>query len=438
MGPSLFTLPQLVDELFLLARPGQPIPFAYETLPVICQYFYEDGTQLKAYQDPVAFARECAAKTRDTEAAVATFLQKSRQLYDLTAHVFLERSLHKLSTYLRKDTLRSMLQLYKLNAFSTMHQVNARKFKDPRLVQLFDRYATYNGSDPYQAPATLNVIPHLEHNVGAYYPRLGMYSIVQALVQLARSVGVDFHFEEAVEEILLSNKMVQGVRVGGVSFPADKVVSNVDVTLTYRHLVSGFSPARFLLTQPRSSSALIFYWGLDRVFPDLDLHNIFFSADYRAEFSHIWEKQTLYEDPTVYWYISSQRVKDDAPPGHSNCFCMINTPPDTGQDWGAHIAYIRPRILQKTSRLLGIPIAQHIVSEQVQDPRTIASRTASFQGALYGNSSNNVFAAFLRHPNFSRKIKGLYFAGGSVHPGGGIPLCLLSAKIIDDLIPAAS
>jgi phytoene dehydrogenase-like protein len=165
------------------------------------------------------------------------------------------------------------------------------------------------------------------------------------------------------------------------------------------------------------------------------MHNIFFSEDYEQEFEHLFKKGTIYEDPTVYINCTAVSKPDDAPVGSMNWFTMINVPNNQGQDWDQLIAKARKDILAKLSRLLHADIEQLIDFEEILDPRTIESKTSSAQGALYGNSSNTRFAAFLRHPNFSSQLKNLYFCGGSVHPGGGIPLALLSAKIMSEDIP---
>ena len=434
MGPSLFTLPQEVDKLFELAGEDPGPYFSYVKLDLLCRYFFGDGTILNAYSEPVKFAKELEEKTGESADHILQFLGRSEQLYGITSHVFLERSLHKLSTYLRKDTLKSVLQLHKLDAFRTMHKANSAYFSHKKLVQLFDRYATYNGSDPYQAPATLNVISHLEHNLGAYFPNGGMYTIINALEKLARKIGVEFFLNSPVERILVENKCVSGIETKGKNYPASLVVSNMDIVPTYRKLLPNEKAPEKILKQPRSSSALIFFWGMNREFPELDLHNIFFSEDYKEEFAHIWEKGSIGSDPTVYLYISSKLNPQDAAIGGENWFCMINVPPDTGQDWESLCHAARKSILKKLSKSLGTDVEACIVEEARLDPRSIERRTSSFQGALYGNSSNNPMAAFMRHPNFSQKIKNLYFVGGSVHPGGGIPLCLLSAKIVGDLV----
>jgi phytoene dehydrogenase-like protein len=164
------------------------------------------------------------------------------------------------------------------------------------------------------------------------------------------------------------------------------------------------------------------------------VHNIFFSDDYKAEFSDIFEKKIIHDDPTVYINITSKMNTTDAPINSENWFVMVNAPHNDNQNWDKIIQEARRTILKKISAVLKVDIESLIKVEHVLEPRLIESKTGSFKGALYGSSSNNRNAAFNRQPNFSKEHKGLYFCGGSVHPGGGIPLCLLSAKITADLI----
>ena len=183
------------------------------------------------------------------------------------------------------------------------------------------------------------------------------------------------------------------------------------------------------LSQERSSSAIVFYWGIRKEFKELDLHNIFFAEDYKAEFEAIFEQKTMYKDPTIYINISSKICKEDAPNQSENWFVMVNAPANIGQNWDELVANTKKNVIEKLNAHFKMDIESLIECEEILDPRTIESKTSSYQGSLYGTSSNSKFSAFLRHPNFKKNIKGLYFVGGSVHPGGGIPLCLLSAKI---------
>jgi phytoene desaturase len=281
----------------------------------------------------------------------------------------------------------------------------------------------------------MSMIPHLEMGLGTYFPERGMHQIPLSLYELACEQGVEFHFNTPVEEILTEKKKVRGIRVKGAEIQADLVVSNMDIYPTYRNLLPDHPAPERTLSQERSSSALIFYWGIRQEFPELDLHNIFFSEDYKEEFRQLFEAKGLSDDPTVYINITSKDRAGDAPEGCENWFVMINAPGDYGQDWEGLVSKARNSILGKLSRNLGQSVEDLIEVEEVLTPPGISGRTSSYRGALYGAASNNRFAAFLRHPNFSNRISGLYFAGGSVHPGGGIPLCLLSAKIVSNLVP---
>lgn len=434
-GPSLFTLPELADELFALAGKDPRHYFRYEHLSIISRYFYDDGTRINAWAEPARFAEEIENKTNDKAAAVLDYLKKSKEKYDFTRKVFLESSLHKPATYFSKSAFTGYLKSYKLKPFRTLHWLNVHQFRDERTVQLFDRFATYNGSNPYEAPAALSIIPHLEHNLGAYYPEGGMFAIIEALEKLAKELGVVFHYNKKVEKILLSpdKSKVTGIEINAEKLDYDLVISNADVNTTYNKLLKEYGLQKNTGRRQPSSSAIVFYWGMDSSFPQLDLHNVFFSKNYLKEFYNIFHHHKVFEDPTVYVYISSKINQADAPKGKENWFVMINVPANTGQDWDKKVEESRWNILRKLNQVLGENIQQHIITESIMDPLKLERNTGAHLGAIYGASSNNRLAAFLRHPNFSSKIKNLYFCGGSVHPGGGIPLCFLSAKIATDL-----
>jgi phytoene desaturase len=432
-GPSLFTLPFLVDELFTLCGENPRDHFNYLKKTEECRYFWDDGTRLIAHSDPAAFAEEAQRVLGEPAGNVRAHLDLARRQYEATKGLFLERSLHKASTYLRRDALPALAALPSLKLTQTMHQVHAQRFRSPKMVQLFDRFATYNGSTPYQAPGTLAMIPHLEFGFGTFVPYGGMVAITNSLVALAQRQGVVFHYGKGVDRIRVEGRRTTGLVVQGADVSADVVISNMDVTPTYRRLMPDLPAPEKTLAQERSSSAFIFYWGLRREFPELDLHNILFANDYEAEFRDLFERKVLHDDPTVYIHITSKDLEGEAPAGGENWFVMINAPANYGQDWVALRAQARSAILAKIQRALGVDIEPFIEVEDLLDPPTIEARTGSDRGALYGSSSNKPMAAFLRHPNRHRRISNLYFVGGSAHPGGGIPLCLLSAKIAANL-----
>jgi phytoene desaturase len=427
-------MPNLVSELFEISGKKTSDYFNYDQLQVLCNYFYEDGTRISASADINAFADEIEKKTSDTAEKVKNHLEKSKFIYGVTKEQFLEKSLHKIESFLSWSTLVALIKLPFLNIFSSMNQVNEKSFNDPKTIRLFNRYATYNGSNPYKAPGILNIIPHLEFGLGAYLPRGGMHEITNSLVKLAKEIGVEFHFNQEVIAMETSNNLVKSVTTKSAKYTADSIICNADIHTVYEKLLPSAKKLNQVDKQERSSSALIFYWGINKVFPELDVHNILFTEDYKTEFDHIFESKTIYEDPTVYINITSKHIKEDAPKGQENWFVMINVPSVYGQDWDSMVANARKNILRKISRNLGEDIESRIIFEEQLTPQLIQDKTYSFKGSLYGTSSNSRFAAFFRHKNFSSQYKNLYFCGGSVHPGGGIPLALSSAKIIEQLI----
>ena len=432
-GPSLFTMPQYVEEIFEAAGERAEEHFQYERLDTLCNYFWDDGVRLSAPADKAQFAQRVEQTFQVPAGQVLRLLEDSAYKYDLTGRIFLEKSLHLPETWLSWKVAKAMLQIPALDLFRSMNAVNERFLRHPRMVQLFNRYATYNGSSPYKTPGLLTIIPHFEYHIGAFYPRGGMYAISTSIFELAKRKGATFHFNSPVTRIDVQNGRAAGLEVNGSYRPFDAIVSNMDIFFTYRKLLADQPRPERTLRQEKSTSALIFYWGVRRTFPELDMHNIFFSGDYPHEFACM-SRGKVSDDPTVYVNITSKYTPGDAPEGCENWFVMINVPYHSGQDWDSIIARCRRNAVAKVGRALNVDLGALIECEDILDPRTIESRTSSHLGALYGTSSNNRMAAFLRHPNFSSRIQDLYFCGGSTHPGGGIPLCLLSAKLTDSFI----
>jgi len=436
-GPSLFTLPELTKELFDLCGENIQEWLPHKSLSTNCKYFFSDGTVFNFYQDKERLAKEVSEKTKDKIESFEKRLDKSKEVYELSAPVFLfQLFARKLSDFNTTPYKKVATKLYKLDFFRTMNQANRKDFSDKNLIQLFNRYATYNGSNPYKAPATLNMIAHLENNIGAYFPLKGMYAIADSLYKLARRNGVKFHFDTLVNQINVENKKATGITAHGKKENYDIVVSDVDVRYVAENMIENYPLKNRLRRGEESSSAIIFYWAVNKAFDNLELHNILFSGDYETEFKNIFKGKIVYEDPTVYIFISSKLVKEDAPEGCENWFVMINTPADNGQYNKNLLSGIRRNIIAKINKSLDTDIEKYIEDESFACPLAIQTATNSVNGALYGISSNSMLSAFLRHPNSLKKIKNLYFVGGSVHPGGGIPLCLANAKIVDNEIMA--
>lgn len=433
-GPSLFTQPGHLEELF--AEAGVPIEdyLQYKPVNITCKYFFENNKTIDAFANNEQLAEELHEKLGEPKENVLNYLAASKNLYEKVGTVFLNYSLHKKSTWLHKRIIAALGAVKWPYLFSNFNSYNSRQFNTSEATQIFNRFATYNGSNPYKAPAMLSLIPHLELNTGVYYPKGGMISITEALYRLALKKGVNFHFNSAVQRIIHTEGIAKGIVVNEENIYADAVVSNADIYFTWKQLVSRADKAGKVVRQERSSSALIFYWGIRQKMAALDLHNIFFSNNYKEEFNFIFNKKKLYDDPTVYVNISSKQEPQHAPEGKENWFVMVNVPANTGQNWETIIKQARQQVIEKLNRLLKIDLESLIESETIMDPVIIEQKTGSYMGSLYGSSSNSRMAAFKRQPNFTASIKNLYCCGGTVHPGGGIPLCLKSAAITASII----
>ena len=332
-GPSLLTMPHYIDELFELFNENPKDYFNYKRKDISCKYFWEDKTVLNAYSDKNKFINEINKVLKVDKNIVTKYLLKAKKKYDLTKNIFLEQSLHKIKTYLSSDLIKGIFNLYIFQINKTLNTVNQDELKEPHLVQLFNRFATYNGSSPFKTPGMMTLIQHLEQEYGTFVSEKGMINISKSIFDLAKRNGVKFEFNKLVNEIVVKNNKVVGVKVNNTVIESDFVVSNMDIVPTYKKLLKKSYQPKKVLNQERSSSALIFYWGIKKTFKNLELHNILFSNNYKKEFDSIFELGTISDDPTVYINITSKDVVSDAPKESENWFVMINSPNNTGQDW---------------------------------------------------------------------------------------------------------
>lgn len=433
-GPSLFTMPHLVDELFAISNENPRKFFNYKKKKIHCKYFWDDGKKFTAYSDKKKFFNEIEKEFDVPSSTVKGYLKKAEKKYNLTEKIFLKKSLHKLSTYLNVDTLKALFNVNIFQINKTLSKVNSEELKNKYLIQIFNRYATYNGSSPYKTPGMMSLIQHLENHYGTYIPEGGMYEITKSLFNLAKKIGVKFHFGSEVTKLKVEKNKIKYLEINNrKKVLSNYFISNVDTHHFYTKLL-GNNISHKSLKSERSSSAVIFYWCMKNIKTDLDLHNIFFSSDYKKEFESIFEKKELYNDPTIYLNITSKDVKKDAPKNSENWFVMVNAPHNSNQNWNLEVKILKKTIIKKLEKVLNIDIEGKLIEEKIYSPVDLDKNTNSYLGSLYGTSSNDMFSSFLRHPNFSKKIKNVFFCGGSVHPGGGIPLCILSSKIISDLI----
>jgi len=428
-GPSLFTMPFLLEKLFKSCGKSADDYLSWQELSPLCRYFYRDGVVFNNYSDREKSAKEIEQFAPEDALAYSTFLDKSEELYTRTADAFLFNPLYELSDLKHLK----FTDFLKIDAFSTVSDSVDRSFSSPYLRQFFKRFTTYNGSSPYQAPATLNVIPHVELNQGGYYVSGGLYSIAAALQNLCEDLGVTFHFNTPVSSISMKNRTIDGITTeDGSFFSCDLLFSNSDATETICNLL----PSSSLSVRKRekqaeiepSCSGFVLLLGCSRTWDQLAHHNIFFSNNYKQEFADIFQKQIMPDDPTIYVANTSYTDAEHAPPDSSNLFILVNAPYlNEAQDW-SRIKKEYSHLLIQQLEMLGLhQLSDSIEYSEVIGPDDFYEKYRSNRGSIYGTSSNSRFAAFLRPRNSLKEIQNLYLVGGSTHPGGGIPLVIQSA-----------
>lgn len=434
-GPSVITMRSVFEDLF--SNAGRQLGDYLELLPVdpLTRYFYPDSTILDASTNLNRMLLQIKSIYPKDTAGYEQFLAYADQLYRVVGPVFIYDQPPRLSSLLKV----SPMDILRVDGLRSMHKAISRYVRSPKLQQLLGRFATYVGASPYHAPATLNVIAHVELNQGVWYPKGGVYRLAQAFSRLAQELGVEICTGNRIAEIKTVDRKVNGIVLANGDFvPASAVVANLDVAMVYENLLSASDISagrkKRLLHADTSCSAFIIMLGVCQIHPQLIHHNIFFSADYRLEFEQIFQQGKPPSDPTIYVAITSKSTRQDAPQGCENWFVLVNAPGmSPNWDWNTKSAEYRDQVLSILAKR-GFDIRQQIQEEKILTPLDIERLTGARRGALYGVSSNDRWAAFRRPHNREHEIQGLYYAGGTTHPGGGVPMVTLSGKVASQLL----
>jgi diapolycopene oxygenase len=425
-GPSLITMPHVFADLY--AAVGERIDdhIRFVRVDPHAEYRFSCGARIvcpAGIESWKSVIREIEPRDVQGFEQIHALGQK---LYELSARTFFQRSPASRPSLSEIAALRFLPLRH---GWGNYARTVASFFRSPLLRQIYNRYPTYVGSSPYRCPATLLVIPFLERELGAWYVQGGLYAIVESLVSLARLRGITLMTASQVVAIERENGRASGVRLhDGTQIPADAVIMNGDAA-TAPALVGKPAP---IDARSRSLSGFVLLLGMRQRPLNLGHHTVFFSRDYRAEFEDLFARREFPREPTIYLSAPAASDPSVAPAGGEALFVMANAPP-VSKSW-------TPRSVESASKLVNARLASEGLDPECAEVRDIwhpgrfASRYLAPGGAIYGTDSHGWKNAFFRPPNRSREIPGLYFVGGSTHPGGGTPTVLLSAKITSDLV----
>ena len=435
-GPSLLTLPAVFHELASVAGRRLEDVVDLVRLDPICRYRFDDGSTFdhRADLDDAVGAADALAAGAGVE--WRRFMAHAASVWSVAERTFFAGPMASPLRLLRR--MRSPRDLLAIDPLRTLHRRAEASFGDPRFVQWVDRYATYSGSSPFEAPATLSCIPAIEQHHGAWYVMGGLGRLADGLARLAEDVGVRIRTGAEVSGIVRQGDRVAGVALaGGDELGADAVIADVDALHLFRDLVDAPRGRRRAEAAPRSSSGFVLLLGVEGRTDGLAHHNVAFSPDYQAEFDALFGSSDPVRDPTLYVAASSVTDPSQAPEGCENWFVLVNAPAFStdaaSEAGGVENAYrgYGDHVLEVMAAR-GWDLSGRIVHREEITPVDIARRYRTPGGSIYGTSSNGPMAAFLR-PGNRTPVPGLFLCGGSSHPGGGLPLVAISGRIAADL-----
>ncbi|WP_137791507.1 phytoene desaturase family protein [Bacillus sp. E(2018)] len=436
-GPSILTMPWVLEQLFESAGKNIHDYINIERIEPQWRTFFEDGTVIDVTSDLPEMLKEISKVNPQDAASFFKYLDYCSQMYELSMKSFYKKSLTGLNDL---RTLHSFKELLAMDPVKSMDQATKKFIKDKHLQQLFNFFIMYIGSSPYQAPAVLSQLIHVQLGLGIYYVEGGMYKIAESILSVLNEYNVDVRTNQKVVGILTEGTTAKGVKLeNGEELYADIVVSNLEAIPAYKTLLSNHPQAKKaaedLSKYEPTVSGLVLLLGVDKKYDEFAHHNFFFSQSGEREFDQIFNTGILADDPTVYVGISSKTDPTQAPEGKDNWFVLTHVPPlKEGETWESNLESYRELVLNKLERMGAKDLRQHVEWEYTFTPDTLKELYGPNGGSIYGIRTDRKMNGGFKIPSRSNQFSNLYFVGGSTHPGGGVPMVTLSGQLTADLI----
>jgi phytoene desaturase len=436
IGPTLFLMPEVWEETF--AALGEKMSDHLELTRIDPTYkvHFDDGLQLQLTSDIGSMQSQLEKVDKTAFTGFLNYIAEGSKHYKVSLEKFVGRNFYSIFEYFSPKNLPLLFQLKALKK----HYANTgRFFKDERLKAAFTFQNMYLGLSPYDAPATYSLLQYTELAEGVWYPKGGMYAGIQALVKVAEKLGVKFIYNAPVKKLKVDGSKVKGVKLeDGREFVADIFVGNADLPYIYKELLPPSSEAKKLDEKLYTCSTIMFYWGVDKAYPQIAHHNVFLGGDYKASFDQIFQDHTLPDVPSFYVHAPARTDLDAAPRGQETLYVLVpvgHLDARSKQDWDALVNRARETVFTRLAREMGAnDLREHIKFEIVYQPRVWQERFNLEKGAAFGLSHNFWQVGYLRPQNRHKEYKNLYFAGASTHPGTGLPIVLLSARLTTERI----
>ncbi len=435
-GPTLFLMPEVWEETF--AALGERISDHLQLKRIDPTYkvYFEDGLQLELTSNIGRMQTQLEKIEKTAFTNFLAFMAEGSRHYKISLEKFLGRNFRTLTEFF---SLRNLPLLFQLKALKKHYANTGKFFKDEHLRAAFTFQNMYLGLSPYDAPATFSLLQYTELAEGVWYPMGGMYRAIESLVGIAEKLGVKFIYNAPVKKIIVKDSRVEGVLTeDGREFTADVFVGNADLPYIYKQLLPERAEATKLDKKLYTCSTIMFYWGVDKQFPQIAHHNVFLGGNYRDSFERIFDDHELPAEPSFYVHAPARTDPSAAPNGQDTLYVLVpvgHLDEQHEQNWNTRVQHARKAVLSRLAKDMGThDFEKHIKLEIVYQPETWKERFNLEKGAAFGLSHNFTQVGFFRPQNRHAKYRNLYFAGASTHPGTGMPIVLLSAKLTTERI----
>jgi phytoene desaturase len=435
IGASILLMPGLYRQVFNSLGVDFDRSLVDMNVETLYKLFFEDGTHIEITTDISKMEDKLELIEKGSYKKLISYISIGYRLYKLAFDKLLGRNFTRASQFIN---LGNLLLLFRLKAFINHGKYIRKFFRHRNLKVAFTFQNIYVGQSPYHAPALFSMLPAIELKEGSAFLKGGMHGIVTQLMKMAGDLGVRFYFGKEVERIGTKNGIATGIFLADEEeIKADLIVANADLPYVYRKLLPDKKKASIIEKKNYSCSAFVFHWGLNVAFPQFDLHNVFFSGNYRKNLDRIFKSCSLGDHPDFYIYSPCRYDQTAAPQGQDTISVIIpvgNINTKMPQNWESLETKARSAVISRLKRS-GIDIEGHIKFEISIPPASWENQLNVTRGGVFGSLSHNIMQmGFFRPHNRHDRHKNLYFVGGSTHPGGGIPLVLLSAKLVSERI----
>jgi phytoene desaturase len=434
-GPTLFVMPLLYEAEFRALGTSMHERLDLQRVDPTYRLVFDNGGKLSLTSDMESMQEQLESMQPGGFQGLQRYLQEGERHYQLVLEKLVNRDFHRASDFF---SVQNLALLFRLKPLVNHYRNMSAYFDEPHLKSAFTFQDIYTGLSPFEAPATFSMMPYTELAHGVWYPKGGMYSIVESLMDLARQAGVEFSFDLAVERIDTNSRRARGVHLADGSYlEAGLVLANADLPYVYQHLLPQDRTTKALARKRFSCSAISFFWGVDKTYPGLGPHTLFLADDYRENFERIERNLSLPANPSLYLHAPARLDPSMAPHGQDTLTAIVpvgHLSENGEQRWGELRDEARQHVFRRL-RTLGITdIESHIKVEETYTPVTWRERYNLVKGSTHGLSHKLTQMAYFRPSNRHPHYQNMYFVGASTHPGTGMPTAMVSGRLVSERI----